>query len=193
MAIKLIDYKDLEKEERKALLNELVQPLYLTSFPKEERREWGDFCRLLEDNEAFALKIIAHQEGEKLAFVGFLSLWTLSDEWLFVEHFALLPKVRNQGFGAKALSSLQRANPTKTIFLECEPPSNELARRRLNFYAREGFCILSKSYEQPSYYPQAEGELSQNLNLYLLASQTVSDLQVPKVIRLIYRLVYALD
>ncbi len=190
MSIKLIAYKDLEEEERGNLLAELVQKLYLRSFPKEERREWADFLRLLEENEAFALQIIAHQEGDKLAFVGFLSLWNLSREWLFVEHFALLPELRNQGFGAKALNDLQRANTSKTIFLECEPPSDELARRRLNFYAREGFSILSKTYEQPSYYPQAEGKLSQNLNLYLLASQNVSDLQLPKVIEHLYRLVY---
>ncbi len=190
MAMKLIDYKDLGQEEQISLLSQVVQPLYLTSFPKEERREWADFLCLLEENEALALKIVALQEGEKLTFIGFLSLWTLSDKWFFVEHFALLSGRRSQGWGAKALKSLQIANPNKIIFLECEPPSNELAQRRLNFYARQGFSILSKTYEQPSYYPQAEGKLSQRLHLYLLANYT--SVQLPKVVELIYCVVYAL-
>ncbi len=186
MGIKLINYKDLQEEEeaKQTLLS--VQKLYLESFPKEERRPWDEVLGLLAQEKAFSLQIIVQQEGKQQAFVGFLSQWNLSDEWLFVEHFALSSELRNQGLGAESLRLLQKLNASQTIILECEPPTNELTTRRLNFYARQGFHVLSTSYEQPSYYPSAEGELKQNIQLYLLGNRSLFPSQISPIIQRIY-------
>ncbi len=193
MNVKLIDYKALGRGQQGELLVHLLQPLYLNSFPKEERRSWADWLALFEEEASFSLQIIQEDDRGTEAFIGFLALWHLSEEYLFVEHFALLEQVRNKGLGAEALGLLQKLNSSRALLLECEPPRDELAKRRLDFYARQGFTILSKSYEQPSYYPFAEGKLKQRVKLYLLANRQMSNSQVTEVIKLIYRRVYSLS
>ncbi len=95
MRIKLIDCRDLGKAQQEEVLSQQIRPLYEGSFPKEERRAWADLLSLLDKEQAFSLRIIVLQEGEESEFLGFISLWNLSEEWLFVEHFALVPEQRS--------------------------------------------------------------------------------------------------
>ena len=37
----------------------------------------------------------------------------------------------------------------KTVFLEVEEPGTDLARRRIGFYERAGFCLNDFDYIQP--------------------------------------------
>lgn len=190
MNIKVINYKSLGTEEQTELLSQQIRPLYEAAFPKEERRAWTEVLPLLDEEDSFSLQIAFLQRGTESEFIGFLSLWDLSKGWLFVEHFALLPEQRNNGFGAKLLSNLKESHPNKAILLECEPPISSLAQKRLNFYARQGFNILSTSYEQPSYYPSETGKLSEAFPLYLLGSRPCSADELSQLISKLYAKVY---
>lgn len=123
--------------------------LYEGSFPEEERRAseqlFGEH-----QPEGLELYIIYEQEGKRM--LGFVSLWAMQG-FRFVEHFALFPELRSRGYGAEVLRWLQSLDALP-IVLECERPSEEIARRRLGFYKRCNFVVIDSDYQQA---PYAEG------------------------------------
>ena len=113
------------------------------SFIEDERRDSVNALRLFKDGKYEILSLM--QDGKR---VGFISLWNLPD-FTFAEHFVIHKKYRNLGFGAMALSEIQRVY--KKIVLEAEPPIEDIARRRLAFYKRNGFIENEGDYYQPAY------------------------------------------
>ena len=117
------------------------------SFPVFERRTYSQAKDVLNEKDYTLFHI--RENGNK---VGFISVWQL-DGFFFVEHFAICEDYRNHGLGAKALNLAKKK--WQTIVLEAEPPIAEVAKRRLNFYKRNGFCVNQFKYMQPAY---QEGE-----------------------------------
>ena len=113
------------------------------SFIEDERRDYKDARKLFCDGKYEILSLIYKQKR-----VGFISLWQLSD-FTFAEHFVIHEEYRNLGLGAKALAELQRIY--KKIVLEAEPPTEDVAKRRLGFYKRNGFVENEGDYFQPAY------------------------------------------
>ncbi|MCD8070802.1 MAG: GNAT family N-acetyltransferase [Akkermansiaceae bacterium] len=122
--------------------------LYEDAFPSEERRDFADLMRLLEEREcmhALSLEVSGR-------FVGFSVYWDFRD-FLFLEHLAIVPRWRGQGIGGYFLDELARIRPVFHL-LEAEPPgSSPMAARRIGGYRRHGFEIVSRNYLQPSYRP----------------------------------------
>jgi ribosomal protein S18 acetylase RimI-like enzyme len=79
---------------------------------------------------------------------GLCIFWTFR-EFLFLEHFAVEPELRGLGIGEQTLLLLREKCPL--ILLETEPPTDEMAARRIKFYQRNGFKLLHRQYFQPSY------------------------------------------
>ena len=74
------------------------------------------------------------------------------DSFYYVEHFATNPALRNGGYGKRTLEYL--CNYLKRpIVLEVERPVEEMAKRRISFYQRQGFTLWEKDYCQPPYKP----------------------------------------
>ena len=72
--------------------------------------------------------------------------------------------------GSQILSELKEK--FATIILESEPSDlNEMAERRIGFYERNGYQIISKEYVQPSY-----GEGKNALNLFLLSNFPIENI-----------------
>ena len=117
------------------------------SFPIYERRLYSEARTVLNEKDYTLYHI--EENGEK---VGLISVWNL-DGFYFIEHFAIHLRFRNNGFGSKALNLAK--NEFKALVLEAEPEINEIAKRRLDFYKRNGFCKNSFKYMQPAY---REGE-----------------------------------
>ena len=113
------------------------------SFPRDEHRPYEGQKALL-SNPSY--KIYVPEEEEKL--IAFMAVWCLS-EFLFLEHFAVAPAWRNRGLGGRLLSELS-ALSGKRVVLEAEPPIEEMARRRIGFYVRNGFSLNSHPYYQPA-------------------------------------------
>ncbi|AZZ58148.1 GNAT family N-acetyltransferase [Riemerella anatipestifer] len=155
--IKPVDSNNITK------LQEICQS-YINTFPKDERRDEAGF-RALARKEFFPIREIIRGEDS----VGYIIVWDLS-LCLFVEHFEIYTSFRNQNLGSQVLNYLKNKFPL--VILESEPDSlGELASRRLNFYQRNGFVILDKSYIQPAY---SKDKIP--VNMYLLGTNMSDDL-----------------
>lgn len=124
--------KNISETELKSLME-----LYEQAFPPEERRPAD---KMPPADSAFTFYAVGD--------CGLLTTWNFGS-FTYVEHFAIYPEKRGNGIGAKALQQLQG-----TVVLEVEPPeSGDMARRRVDFYVRNGFRMLDFDYIQPPYAP----------------------------------------
>lgn len=118
--------------------------LYLSAFPLPERRTESEWRAMLLGGGPFRADAIVH--GGK--FAGFISHWLL-DGFRYVEHFAVLPRMRGSGVGGWAIDRMKDGG--LPVVLEVEPPATEMARRRIGFYERHGLRLSARDYRQPPY------------------------------------------
>lgn len=114
------------------------------SFPRNERRTREKQEELLTKEEKYEL-YAAKNEDQLLAF---LAVWHF-EKFTFIEHFAVDKDARNGGLGASMLKELKKKTPQK-IILEVEPPEDEMKKRRIAFYKRNGFSYNGYPYMQPA-------------------------------------------
>lgn len=129
----------------------LVRQIYTEAFPPEERREWSVIEELLASEPDFTMTTV--HDADRL--VGFITGWDMGG-YIYLEHFATDPSVRNKGYGASVISSVLSSDPRPHV-LEAERPDTPLAARRIAFYRRAGFLITDTEYIQPPYSPQGKG------------------------------------
>ena len=120
-----------------------VWKLYEDSFPIAERRREEDQLRAFADDRFFPLS--AWSGGE---LVGLLFYWEW-DSYRYLEHLAVNPKLRGQGFGSQLLRHLR--NSDHMVILEIDPLVNELSVRRLQFYEKVGFSLTPYRFEHLPY------------------------------------------
>ena len=77
--------------------------LYGMSFPYNEQREPDSQAKIMSDPE-YHFELIYENES----FVGTVLSWENAD-FIYVEHFCMLPDVRGRGCGARALSRSKRS------------------------------------------------------------------------------------
>lgn len=133
------------------IIPEAVKSTYLGSFPEEERRDWEDIAaRVSAGDPIFSLYLIRNN-GDP---VGFVTTWRLPDA-LYVEHLAVYPDKRSGGIGSAVLAEIADIAAGKPVVLEVElPETSDEARRRIEFYTRNGFMAMDQyPYFQPPYRP----------------------------------------
>ena len=81
--------------------------------------------------------------------LGLLTTWEFAD-FIYIEHFAISPTLRSQGYGSEALKAFIHEQ-CKPLVLEAEPPTDEMTRRRIRFYERIGLTLYDYPYTQPAY------------------------------------------
>lgn len=118
--------------------------LYESAFPKEERRDPDEQKRVM-TKDAYHFDLIMN--GSE--FIGVMLYWE-TDEFIFLEHFTTIPEIRGKGFGAQALDLLKQKG--KTVILEIEDPVDEISKRRLAFYERNGFVLTPHYHIQAKYH-----------------------------------------
>ncbi len=132
---------------------EAAQALYEAAFPRIEKRDEAEQARAMA-NPAFRYCLIT--DGSELD--GIMTYWETPD-FIYVEHFAILPEKRNRGKATEALGLL-KARANKPIILEIDPPVDEISERRYAFYRRNGFVMNPYRHIQAKYRPDdAELEL----------------------------------
>ena len=120
--------------------------LYQQAFPASERREVNQLKRLIVGQSSMFFHVI--EEGGKLA--GLFVYWKLAD-FYYLEHLAVFPEMRNKKIGQQVLDYV--AEHLKGVrLLEVEPTEDEMTTRRVNYYRRNGYEVLDKTYVQPSYH-----------------------------------------
>lgn len=127
-------------------INEIIEK----SFPEHEIRGYEKQKKLL-DNPNFHIYVMKDQKTALLK--AFITVWDIED-FSFVDHFAVSHKFRNEGLGSEILKET-RKTLNRRIFLEVDLPTNEISKRRIEFYKRNGFFENHFPYELP---PLKEGE-----------------------------------
>lgn len=159
-----------------------VENLLHISFPEDERRDDDMQRHYTDNNSSFTAYLIT--DGDIL--VGLITLWKL-DGFYYVEHLATAPDVRNKGYGKSIMQTLLNDFKGGTIVLEVELPEDELSKRRIGFYERNGFNLCLKSYMQPPY--RANGT---SIPMHIMFTGTESiDTDFEKIKSEIYSKVYS--
>ena len=126
------------------------------SFPDDEYRLYNEQLALFEEPEYRIYYVpVTGWEGSgdnshgnsAMHAAGFLAVWEF-ESFTYIEHFAVDPVLRNSGTGSAMLQELVRKYQ-KQICLEVELPEDELTRRRIGFYERNGFVFNEYPYIQP--------------------------------------------
>ena len=158
---------------------EYFHDLYVDAFPIDERRPWHDLENRINNDERFSAYYICDTLGE---YVGIITTWNLG-EATYIEHFAIDSKKRSKGYGTSVLQRLTSMTPLPVV-LEAELATlDENARRRIEFYERNGFKASSDfEYIQPAYTAN-----TQPVEMTLLSH---GDINPNKVKRLLYKHVY---
>lgn len=128
-------------------LYQKAMELYGISFPAHEQREAHSQKQIL-TQEAYHFDVIC-DEGE---FIGEILYWEVAG-FFYIEHFCILPSMRNKQYGQKILKTYQSA----PLILEIDPPVDEISVRRKGFYERCGFVENPYRHIHPPYHAENQG------------------------------------
>lgn len=160
-----------------------VYSLYHLAFPSVERRGWSNLENLVIENPIFNIDIFENEKG----FCGFITNWDFSS-FIYIEHFAIQESQRGGGIGSKIISSFSEQQ-TVPIVLEVEQPTTDISKRRIKFYERHGFHIISKIYLQPPY-----DKVSPYIPMFLMSNNDKFVSQdITAIIKTIYKQVYDVE
>ena len=116
--------------------------LYKISFPLHEQREAISQNEILRNPE-YHFDIVCDDNR----FIGEVLYWDIGG-FRYIEHFCVMPSMRNHHYGQIILTALQ----DKPLILEIDPPVDEISRRRKGFYERCGFVENPYSHIHPPYH-----------------------------------------
>lgn len=136
--------------------------IYLEAFPPAERRSEKELLSLMELDNFFFSGI--QYEGKNCGLVGY---W-IFDEFIYIEYLAMHPSSRGSGAGSKLLKYFQEHFLNKKIILEVEHPVDDIQKRRVGFYERNGFHFNDESFIQPQFSNDGEEEIILNIMSYPL-------------------------
>jgi Acetyltransferases len=119
--------------------------LYTLSFPENERRSWSG----MEFEISFEKRFCPNALMKDTGFVGFFNYWTF-EHFCYIEHFAVSPTLRGKGIGTEAMNIFKSQTQLPIVF-EVEMPLDPAAVRRIEFYERLGYSVVSHAYAQPPY------------------------------------------
>lgn len=158
----------------------LLEELYVSAFPSEERRELIELREKIVSDERFHPHALL-QDG---VFFGLLNWWDFGD-FIYGEHFATLPELRGQGLGTIALEDLKLRHSGRPVIIEVEHPTDELTTRRIQFYERRGLIGHDTPYVQPPY-----RWTDTPTPMKLMSYGTLAQVDLTPFIQTIYREVY---
>jgi ribosomal protein S18 acetylase RimI-like enzyme len=141
-------------------------PLYMEAFPEEERRNIKQLERLIREKTEMHFNAI-ETDG---VLAGLFIYWDMQD-FYYLEHLAVFTSMRNLKVGQQVLDYIAE-HLDGTRLLEVEPTTDEMTTRRVNYYRRNGYEILDKTYMQPSYDEDIEVG-----NLWIMGSRKSDRLQ----------------
>ena len=132
---------------KKLVINDFdkIYKIMEDSFPVDERRTYDEQKALL-SNPSYNIYVEESDDFQEIQ--GFMAVWQF-DEVAFIEHFAVDTRLRNSGIGSRMLQDIRKIISGR-ICLEVELPHNDIARKRIDFYERNGFTYNNYQYVQPA-------------------------------------------
>ncbi len=116
------------------------------SFPSCERRDDAEQLKAMLHND---YRLCAVMDGQTP--VGVVGFWD-APEFVYFENFCISPQLRNGGYGTQTLAALTNGL-NKPLILEVELPVDDITRRRIAFYKRNGMVENPYPHVQPHYRP----------------------------------------
>ena len=121
---------------------EKIEYLYLTAFPKNERKP---FDLILEKCNNGSIEIISIQ-NDNSNFLGF-AIIILNNDMVLLDYFAIAPESRGQNVVSTALKMLFERYKNKRFILEIEnteieSDNLEERKRRKAFYLKNGMSVM---------------------------------------------------
>lgn len=121
---------------------EKIKNLYLTAFPKNERKP---FDLISEKCDSGSMEIIAIQNDNN-DFLG-LAITILYDDMVLLDYFAIAPESRGKNIGSTTLKQLFERYKNKRFILEIENTEIECdnleeRKRRKSFYIKNGMSLM---------------------------------------------------
>lgn len=160
-----------------------VEGLLTEAFPSDEYRDLGQMREYTDSNDRFSVYLIIDSDE----YAGFITIWNF-EGFIYVEHFAILPSMRNRQLGSRVLAYVD-AMVNKSVVLEVEEPEDDLTRRRIGFYQRNGFELLPEEYRQPAY--RAD---SASLPMRIMVKEkSAKNLSMNSIKAALYKHVYGVD
>ena len=123
--------------------------LYQSSFPLHEQRK-PDAQRAILKEPDYQFNLLMEEDH----LMGELLCWE-TQEFIYVEHLCILPQLRGQHCGSRALELLEQRG--KPVILEIDPPIDDISLRRKGFYERCGFIDNPYEHTHPAYHPESQG------------------------------------
>ena len=121
--------------------------LYEISFPFHEQRESLSQSRILFQSN-YHFNVVSDDKK----FIGEVLCWEVGN-FLYIEHFCVLPSMRNRRYGQRILEAFQ----IKPLILEIDPVTDEISGRRRGFYERCGFVENPYPHIHPPYHKNFSG------------------------------------
>lgn len=154
-------------------------PLLQSTFPKEELLPKEMHYQLFQRPDFFG-----RQYDDFSAFVIGYQL----KEFLFIELYMVQDHLRGQGIGSEFLETILKASKTPVI-LEVELPTDDMTKRRIQFYQRLGFHLNTFDYKMPQFENNHGG-----IPLYIMSyPNTLSETDFLYYKKKIYQDVYLVD
>ncbi len=126
---------------------------------------------------------------ESDGLIALMNFWEI-DDFIFLEHFAVSTSQRGHGLGSQLIRELYKLADGSRVILEAEPPeSDSIAKRRVDFYIRNGFYLNEYEYWQPAL---QSDEKPIKLNIMSSLSPLNCE-EFNETKRLIYKYVYNID
>ena len=163
----------------------MLQRINETNFPEIYRIMQASFSG--DEYRPYDEQLALFEEPEYRIYympAGFLAVWEF-ESFIYIEHFAVDPALRNSGTGSAMLQELVKQYQ-KPICLEVELPEDELTRRRIGFYERNGFVFNEYPYIQP---PISKGKSPVPLRIMTYGSAITQD-TFEEMKRVLYQRVY---
>lgn len=159
---------------------QMIYDLMENSFPSDEYRVYEEQKNLL-NNPKYSIYVLYDKSQQIKAFIA---AWEFA-EFGYIEHFAVNPEYRNGGIGAAMLREFI-SQSDKLLCLEVEPPTTQIANRRISFYKRNDFYLNDYPYMQPS---MSKGKKSIPLCI-MTSGQNINQEMFSKIKETLYTEVY---
>lgn len=119
-----------------------IYDLYMSAFPKEERKPFEVMLEKCEEGSMEMLTI----ENDGGEFLG-LAIFVFYEDMALLDYLAIADEKRGKGVGSEALHHLQKHYDGKRFFLEIEDvkvesENKEERIRRRAFYLRNGMQVM---------------------------------------------------
>lgn len=158
---------------------DLFYPLLKTSFPENELLPQDIHLKLFSQPTFF---------GRQYKNFSAFTIGYQFETYLFLELFMVQAHLRNQGIGKEFLLEVIQ-NASTPILLEVEHPTDDLSKRRIEFYKRLGFHLNICDYKMPRFDKEHGG-----VPLYLMSyPNQLTEEEINNYTKKIHQDVYLVD